>query len=264
MPAPEPEIDTTVPHSARVWNAALGGKDNFQVDRDAVAAYEQIFPDFRLFARASRNFLIRTVRYLARDAGIRQFLDIGAGFPTAHNTHEAAQSIAGDCRVVYVDHDPVAVRHYQSLIRSAPGGAVDYIEADLRDAGTILAAAARTLTHLRTQPVGLIFSDVMGHITDYQEALRVVRALVDAMPPGSYLMLSHASSNDPVQVSAQEIYNNSGALPYILRTREEIAGFFQGLTMVEPGLVTWPNWRPDATTPDGPPSAGYGAVALIA
>ncbi|MFF7193015.1 SAM-dependent methyltransferase [Streptomyces sp. NPDC008079] len=268
-----PEIDTTVPHSARIWNNWLGGKDNYPADQQAGDAYENVFPDIKPFARASREFLIRSVRYLAAEVGIRQFLDVGAGLPTAHNTHEAAQRIAPDTRVVYVDHDPLAVRYYASMISSSPEGACAYVEADMRDTDTVIERAAQTidLGRRRTvssaratgQPTGLIISDAMGHITDYGEALAVVRRLVDAMPSGSYLMLSHGSDNDPVQVTAQNAYNSSGAVPYILRTPKQIAAFFDGLDLVEPGLVKWPDWHPDAATTPGPLSAGYGAVARL-
>ncbi|MGC5341806.1 SAM-dependent methyltransferase [Streptomyces sp. AM 4-1-1] len=257
----ENRIDTSVPHSARIWNYWLGGKDNYPADRAAGDAYSGMFPDIGAFARASRGFLVRSVRYLARDVGIRQFLDVGAGLPTELNTHEVAQAVAPESRVVYADHDPLVLLHVHALLSSAPEGATDYINADMRDTEALLRAADASLD--LTAPVGLVVSDVLGHITDLDEARDVVRRLTGALPSGSYLSLSHAAPTDPVHVAAQEAYNNSGAIPYILRTPEEIAGFFDGLELVEPGLVPWPRWRPTADTPAGPPSAGYGAVARI-
>lgn len=264
MPDNESRTDEDdVAWSGRVWSVALGSKEGYPADVAAVEAYETIFPDFRAFARASRAFLIRSVRYLAGpEVGLDQFLDIGAGLPTDYNTNEAAQGINPRAKIVFADHDPIAVRKGQAMLISTPQGVCDYVQADILDTAGVLAAARQTLD--LTRPVGLIFSDMLGHVTDYSQAHGAVRRLVDAMPSGSHAMVSHASNEDRVQVAAQEQYNAApGVVPYILRSREEIDGFFEGTEKVRPGLVQWFDWRPDPTTPPGPPSAGYGAVARI-
>jgi hypothetical protein len=245
-------IDTTVPHSARIWNYWLGGKDNYAVDRAAGDGYAKVFPGIVDVARASRAFLTRSIRYLAQEAGIRQFLDVGTGLPTADNTHQVAQRIAPEARIVYVDNDPLVLAHARALLTSTPEGATDYVHADLREAGKIMAEAAKTLDF--TRPIALILSGIMGHVTDIGEARSIVRRLMDGLPSGSYLSL-----NDGTNVIAEEFeqaqqgYNQSGALPYILRTPDEIASFFDGLELVEPGVVSCPRWRPEAA-PNGPPA----------
>jgi hypothetical protein len=240
----QPKIDTTVPHSARIWNYWLGGKDNFAVDREAGDQYRQVFPGVVDVARASRQFLIRTIGYLAGEVGIRQFLDIGTGLPTANNTHQVAQSVAPDSRVVYVDNDPLVLAHARALLVGTPQGVTDYIDADLREPDTILEAAAKTLDF--SQPIALILSGVLGHIPDTSEARSIVRRLLGALPSGSYLSLNDGTSvvSDKIEEAQQE-YNESGAAPYQLRTPEEIASFFDGLELVEPGVVSCPRWRPD-------------------
>ncbi|MFC8336663.1 SAM-dependent methyltransferase [Streptomyces rubiginosohelvolus] len=255
------QIDTSVAHSARVWNYWLGGKDNFPADRAAGDAYRGKYPLIETFAKESRDFLRRTVTYLARDAGIRQFLDVGAGLPTANNTHEVAQRIAPESRVVYVDHDPLVLLHVHALLTSAPEGATAYVEADMRDTETVLTGAAKTLD--LTQPVALVISDVLGHIVDWDDALSLVRRLVERLPSGSYLSLSHSTASDEAHRAVQDEYNASGAIPYIFREPETTVAFFDGLEMVEPGMVSWPNWRPDANTGTTTARAGWGAVARI-
>jgi O-methyltransferase involved in polyketide biosynthesis len=239
-----PKIDTTVPHSARIWNYWLGGKDNFAVDRDAGDQYRRVFPGVVEVARASRQFLTRSVRYLAREVGVRQFLDIGTGLPTADNTHEVAQRVAPESRIVYVDSDPLVLVHARALLVGTPQGVTDYIDADLRDPDTVLAVAAKTLDF--SQPIGLILSGIMGHIVDTDEARSIVRRLLDALPSGSYLSLNDGTRviSDKIE-EAQEGYNDSGAVPYQLRTPAEIASFFDGLELVEPGVVSCPRWQPD-------------------
>jgi hypothetical protein len=246
-------IDTTVPHSARIWNYWLGGKDNYAVDRAAGDEYAKVFPGIRDVARASRQFLARTIQYLAQEAGIRQFLDVGTGLPTADNTHQIAQRAAPESRIVYVDNDPLVLTHARALLTSTPEGATAYIDADLRDPGKIMAEAAKTLDF--TQPIALILSGILGHVTDIGEARSIVRRLVDALPSGSYLSLNDGTSvvaGEPYEEAA-ETYNESGAVPYVLRTPEEIASFFDGLDLVEPGVVSCPRWRPEAA-PSGPPA----------
>ena len=238
-------IDTTVPHSARIWNYWLGGKDNYEVDRMAGDEYAKVFPGIADVARASRQFLTRTIRYLAGEAGVRQFLDVGTGLPTADNTHQVAQRAAPEARIVYVDNDPLVLAHARALLTSTPEGATAYIHADLRDTGAIRTEAAETLDF--TEPVALILSGIMGHVTDTDEARSIVRRLMDALPSGSYLSLNDGTSVIAPEEfqEAQEDYNQSGALPYVLRTPDEIASFFNGLELVEPGVVSCPRWRPE-------------------
>ncbi|MCT2594814.1 SAM-dependent methyltransferase [Streptomyces sp. N2-109] len=254
-----PQIDTSIPHSARVWNYWLGGKDNFPADHAAGDAYAAKYPLIQTFARESRDFLRRTVSYLAREAGVRQFLDLGAGLPTVDNTHEVVQRIAPDCRVVYVDHDPLVLLHVHALGISTADGAVDYLEADMRNTDLILEGAAKTLD--MTRPVAVVISDVLGHIVDWDEALSLVHRLMDRLPSGSYLSLSHSTASDEEHRAVQEEYNNSGAIPYIFREPEQTIAFFDGLELVEPGMVSWPNWHPDANTGRATERAGWGAVA---
>jgi len=255
-------IDTTVPHSARIWNYWLGGKDNYAVDRAAGDEYARAFPGILDVARASRHFLTRTIRYLAEEAGIRQFLDVGTGLPTADNTHQVAQRVAPEARIVYVDNDPLVLAHARALLTSTPEGATAYVHADLRETDKIMAEAATTLDF--TEPIALILSGILGHVTDTSEARSTVRRLMHALPSGSYLSLNDGTSvvAGEAYEEAQEDYNQSGALPYVLRTPEEIASFFDGLELVEPGVVSCPRWRP-GPTPFGPLAEvdAFGGVA---
>jgi hypothetical protein len=245
-------IDTSVPHSARIWNYWLGGKDNYAVDRAAGDGYAQVFPGIRDVARASRSFLTRSIQYLAAEAGIRQFLDVGTGLPTANNTHQVAQQAAPESRIVYVDNDPLVLAHARALLTSTPEGATAYIHADLRDPATIMAEAAKTLDF--TRPVALILSGILGHVTDTDEARSIVHNLMDALPSGSYLSLNDGTNVITKEFEqAQQGYNQSGALPYVLRTPDQIASFFDGLELVEPGVVSCPRWRPEPT-PSGLPA----------
>lgn len=256
---PAPRIDTSVPHSARIWNYWLGGTDNFAVDRAAGDQFRVTFPGIIAVAQASRHFLTRTVRYLAGEAGVRQFLDVGSGLPTAENTHEVAQRATPESRVVYVDNDPLVLAHAKALLRGAPEGTTDYVEADLREPDQIVAAAGRTLD--LGQPVALILSGVLGHISDTDQARSIVAGLMDALPSGSYLSLNDGTSTVSADVAqAQDDYNSSGAVPYQLRSPHEIASFFTGLDLVEPGVVSCPLWRPDPDS--GVPTAvdAYGGV----
>jgi S-adenosyl methyltransferase len=247
---PSLEINTSVPQSARIWNYWLGGKDYYPVDQAAGDQYREVFPGIVDIARASRQFLTRAVRYLASQAQVRQFLDIGTGLPTADNTHQVAQRVAPEARIVYVDNDPLVLVHARALLTSTPEGATDYIDADLRDPDKILAAAAATLDF--TRPVALMLMGILGHVADYDEARSIVGRLLGGLPSGSYLTL-----NDGTNViskafeQAQEGYNQSGAVPYILRSPGQIAGFFDGLELVEPGVVSCPRWRPDPADPNG-------------
>ncbi|HZC99800.1 MAG TPA: SAM-dependent methyltransferase, partial [Actinomycetes bacterium] len=196
-------------------------------------------------ARASRAFLTRVVRYLAGEAQIRQFLDIGTGLPTADNTHQVAQRVAPACRIVYVDNDPLVLTHARALLTSTPEGVTDYIDADLREPDKIVQAAAEILDF--TQPVALMLMGILGHVGDYDEACSIVKRLLDPLPSGSYLALNDGTNivNKAVVDEAQRLYNESGAVPYHPRRPEQIAGFFEGLELVEPGVVSCPRWRPD-------------------
>ncbi len=240
-----PRIDTTVPHSARIWNYWLGGKDNYPVDRQVGEQTIAVLPEIVEIARASRLFLARVVRYLAADAGIRQFLDVGTGLPTVNNTHEVAQRAAPESRVVYVDNDPLVLTHARALLTSSPEGATDYIEADARDVGTILEGAAATLDF--TRPVAITMLGILPFVADDDEARGIVASLLAAVPPGSYLAITHSTSEvsgDRV-VEAVRQWNQVAVTPYTLRSPEQIAAFFEGLALVEPGVVPCPSWRPD-------------------
>ncbi|WP_105972389.1 SAM-dependent methyltransferase [Streptomyces geranii] len=243
------KIDTSVPHSARIWNYWLGGKDNYPVDHQAGDAFHEIFPGITDLARDSRAFLGRAVRHLAGEAGIRQFLDIGTGLPTADNTHEIAQRVAPDARIVYVDNDPLVLTHAAALLTSAPEGVTDYIDADLHDPAAVLREAARTLDLSR--PVALTLMQVSGHIADYDEARAIVRALMGALPPGSWFAFNDSVDTNKGNAEATRLYNESGAAPYYLRSPQELAGFFDGLELLAPGVVPITDWRPDPDTAPG-------------
>ncbi|MGK5532232.1 SAM-dependent methyltransferase [Streptomyces sp. URMC 129] len=251
-PDPVSKIDTSVPHSARIWNYWLGGTDNYEVDRAAGDRYGETFPGITGIARASRAFLARSLRYLVAEAGMRQFLDVGTGLPTADNTHQLAQRVAPESRVVYVDNDPLVLLHAHALLTSTPEGVTDYLEADLREPEDILARAGRTLDLAR--PVALILSGILGHVADYAEARSLVRRLMAGLPSGSYLSLNEGSDTDEAFRRAQRAYNESGAVPYHLRTPDQIGGFFDGLDLVPPGVVPVTRWRPDTAVVGGPPS----------
>ena len=237
-----PQLDTTEAHSARVWNYLLGGKDNFAADRATGDLILTLFPGIAHVARVQRRFLARAVRYLA-DAGVIQFLDIGTGLPTANNTHQVAQQVAPRSRIVYVDNDPLVLVHAEALLTSAPDGVTSYIEADVRDPDAILRGAARTLDFSR--PVALMMLGIMGQIDDSDEPGSIVAWLLDALPPGSYLALSDGTDTNPELNQAIAAYNQNSASSYHLRSPGQIAGFFAGLDLVPPGVVTTSRWRPD-------------------
>ncbi|MFD4601745.1 SAM-dependent methyltransferase [Streptomyces sp. NPDC058464] len=244
-PADQQKIDTTVPHSARIWNYWLGGKDNYAVDQAAGDAYTEVFPGIVTIARSSRAFLRRNIAYLVSEAGIRQFLDVGTGLPTAQNTHEVAQGLAPETRIVYVDNDPMVLAHARTLLYSSKEGATAYVDANVTDPERILEVAAKTLDFGR--PTALILSNILGHVADYDQARSIVATLMDALPSGSYLSINDGSRGiDPVFEQAQDAYNNSGAVPYNLRGIDEITAFFDGLELVEPGVVSVTEWRPEA------------------
>jgi len=252
-------IDVTIPHSARIWNYWLGGKDNYEIDRTIGDRVVQMFPAIRDAARVSRAFQVRAIGYLAGDAGIRQFLDVGTGLPTADNTHQVAQRIAPEARIVYVDNDPLVLVHARALLTSSPEGVTKYVDADLRDTDHIVSEAAKTLDF--TKPIALIMNGIMGHVEDDDEAYGCVRRLVDALPSGSYLAMSDGTNTDEAGVRSMNLYKNSGAVPYHLRSPDRIAAFFDGLELVEPGLVAREDWRPGLQRPGAvrvPAIAGVG------
>jgi hypothetical protein len=239
---PAPKIDTTVPHSARIWNYWLGGRDNYPVDRAAGDRYREAYPQIVDVARAGRYFLARSVRFLAAEAGVRQFIDVGTGLPAPDNTHEVAQRTAAQCRVVYVDNDPLVLAHARALLTSTPEGSCDYADADMRDPDAILTAAARSLD--LTQPVAVLFIGVLGHIADYAESRAIVAAMLGGVPAGSYLALRD-SIGGQARSKANEQYDQTGAVPYVSRTAEQVEGYFTGLDLVPPGVVPVGDWRPD-------------------
>lgn len=241
------DTDSSAPHTARIWNYLLGGKDNYPVDREAGERVLAFMPDLADAARADREFLVRVVRHLAGEVGIRQFLDIGTGLPTANNTHEVAQAMAPECRIVYVDNDPLIMAYARALLSSSPQGATDYVHADLRDPDTILREAARTLDFSR--PVALMLLGILNHIMDSDEPYAIVRRLLDALPSGSYLAITHPITGirgDAVEKIVR-FWNESGGTPPLqARTRHELTRFFDGLELLEPGVVSSSHWRPES------------------
>jgi S-adenosyl methyltransferase len=246
-------FDTSVAHQARIYDYLLGGKDNYAADRAAAEAWREIDPDIVFGARANRAFLGRAVRYLAAEAGIRQFLDIGTGIPTAGNTHQVAQAIAPESRVMYVDYDPVVLAHARALLTSSEEGATDYIDADLRDTGAILTQAAGLLDF--TRPVAVTLIAVLHAIPDSDDPFAIVAALMDAVPPGSYLALTHSASDllgVEQRQGLEDVNSRMIQQQFTYRSREQVARFFAGMDLVAPGLARVEEWRPDP----GPAGAG--------
>ncbi|WP_308121222.1 SAM-dependent methyltransferase [Paractinoplanes bogorensis] len=240
-------MDTSTPHSARLWNYWLGGTDNFPVDREAGDVIAGILPSIVTLAQEDRKFLRRSVRYLVGEGGIRQILDIGSGLPTADNTHQVAQAVAPETRVVYVDNDPLVLTHARKLLT----GRTDYFEADLNDPSTILRAAADTLDF--SQPVAVNLLGILHFLRDDDEARAAVRTLVDAVPAGSYLTIAHGCDdiNKAEADRIVEFWNERGTPKIKYRSAAEIARFFDGLELISPGVVVPCNrWRPDAGTGD--------------
>jgi hypothetical protein len=250
-----------VPHSARVWNYWLGGKDNFAVDRAVGDQVREVYPEIIEIARASRAFLARVIGFLAGEVGIRQFLDIGTGLPTANNTHEVAQRLAPESRIVYVDKDPLVLVHARALLVGTPQGETAYLDADVHDPDKILAGAGETLNF--TRPIALMMLGIMGNVADTDEAYGIVKRLVDAVPSGSYLVVNDGTSRtDEAAEAANEAARRrkDAGDPYYLRTPTQLARFFDGLDLVEPGVVSTPLWRPEPGT-DPAPLGTHGGVA---
>lgn len=250
-------IDTSTPHSARVWNYWLGGKDNYEVDRELGAKLAESLPEIIDIARASRQFQARAVRYLAGVAGVRQFLDVGTGLPTANATHEVAQEVEPSARVVYVDNDPIVLAHARALLTSRPEGATDYVHADLTDAAAVLREAARTLD--LAQPVAVMVLSTLGHVADAGEAAALLRGYLDPLPSGSYLMLCDTIAT-PETLAGSDEYAEGGAVPYVSRPQEVLGSFADGLDLVEPGFGSISLWRPDEPV-TGTPVNQWGFVA---
>ena len=254
-------LDTGVPHIARVYNYWLGGKDNFAADREAAEKVIATAPDVKASVRAQRAFLGRAVHYLAAEAGIRQFLDIGTGLPSASNTHEVAQRSAPGCRVVYVDNDPIVLTHARALLTSSPGIVTAYLDADLRDTGRLLTEAAHTLDF--SQPIALMLLGVLHCIPDEDDPYAIVARLLAAVPSGSYLAVAHPASDIAAEQMARSSrdYNEKAVAPVRMRSHAEVSRFFDGLELVEPSVVQVHRWRPGSgDVGQGRNLANYGAV----
>jgi hypothetical protein len=257
---PKVDVDTGVAHIARVYNFWLGGKDNFAADREAAELVISSYPTILASVRAQREFLGRAVNYLVGEIGIRQFLDVGTGLPTASNTHEVAQQVASESRVVYVDNDPIVLAHARALLASNSRGATAYLDADLRDTSEILAEAANTLDF--SQPIAVMLIGILHCIPDSDDPAGLVRRLLDAVPPGSYLVIAHPASDiHAAQVgAAANRLNQVMAEQVTMRGHAEVVRFFDGLDLVEPGVVQLHRWRAVPTDP-GVELANYGGVA---
>jgi hypothetical protein len=254
-------FDTSVAHQARMYDFILGGKDNYAADRAAADAWVKIDPGAAFSARSNRAFLGRAVRYLAGEAGMRQFLDIGTGIPTAGNTHEVAQAIAPESRVVYADYDPVVLAHARALLTSSGAGVTEYIDADLRDTAAILERAGELLDLSR--PVAITLVAILHAIPDDDDPHAIVATLLDAVPPGSYITLSHLGSDllsQETREGLEGIGERSMRQRIATRTREQVARFFAGTDLIEPGIVRVEEWRPEPGTSDTRRSCLWGGT----
>ena len=248
MDAEHPAFDTSIAHHARIYDYLLGGKDNYAADRKAGEALIAAYPTMVELTRANRAFLGRVVRFLAGEAGIRQFLDLGTGIPAAGNTHQVAQEVAPGSRVVYVDYDPVVLAHARALLASGPHGATDYIDADMRKVGMVLEQAAHTLDF--SQPVAAISLLTLHAISDDDDPHTIISRVMDAVPAGSYLAITHPASDiEPDKVTdLQARVNQLSYQQYTGRSHAQVIHFFDGLELVEPGLVQVQQWRPGVET----------------
>ncbi len=256
-----PEFDTSVAHQARMYDYLLGGKDNYAADRAQTEAALKVYPEWAFTARANRAFLGRAVRFLAADAGLRQFLDIGTGIPTANNTHQVAQAIAPESRVVYVDYDPIVLAHARALLTSTDAGATEYIDSDLRDTSAILEQADRLLDF--TKPVAVTLVAILHAIPDTDDPHAIVARLMDAVPSGSYLAISHLGLEFlPPEVlrQMQDLSRGNIQQEFAYRSRDEVGRFFAGLDLMEPGIVPLQDWRPEPGAANPGTSAMWCAV----
>jgi hypothetical protein len=251
-------IDTSKPHPARMYDFYLQGKDYYEADELAAARVLEVFPTIKITARVNRSFMHRATRYLAGEAGIRQFLDIGTGIPTRPNLHQVAQEAAPDCRVVYVDYDPIVLRHAEALMRSTPEGRTTYIQADVRSPESIISSELLHEVIDLKEPVALSLNALLHFVPDEDKPHDTVRFLLDALPSGSYLVVSHCTADFAPEMWERvlDVYHRGG-IPAQVRTRDEVLEFFEGLDFVEPGLVTPQNWRPS-----GPPVRGATDAAV--
>jgi hypothetical protein len=254
-------IDPSIAHIARVQDYWLGGKDHFEADRIAGDEVIALLPNTVASVRENRAFLGRTVRFLAGEAGIRQFLDLGTGMPTASNTHEVAQSLAPESKIAYVDNDPMVLAHARALLTSRPEGQCAYIDADIRDPETILGKAAEILDF--SEPVAVVLMAVLQFIPDEDDPQGLVRRLVEAVPAGSYLVISHPASDiqAAAMASATTRLNQLMAQRAKPRSRDAVTAFFDGLDLVEPGVIRCPEWRPDRPEDAAGKSTMWGGVA---
>ncbi|WP_033338321.1 SAM-dependent methyltransferase [Catenuloplanes japonicus] len=252
----ESQPDATVVSSARMWNYILGGTENFEIDRVVGDRVVASFPGIVVLAREQRKLLVRLVTYLVAEAGVRQFLDIGAGLPAANSTHEVARRLAPEARVVYVDKDPLVRAHARALLASGPAGTTDYVHCDAEQPDALLREAARTLD--LTAPVAIIMCGLLGNVTDHSRAVEITAALRDGVPSGSYLAVSDGTDTDPGFVEAVRRANAAGH-PYHLRSPAQIAAYLDGLDPVPPGVVSIPHWRPE---PGASPPAMHGYCGL--
>ncbi|GIE98522.1 hypothetical protein Ari01nite_59870 [Paractinoplanes rishiriensis] len=253
-----PALDTNTPHTARIWNYWLGGKDNFAADRAVGDQVTAAFPHVGLYAQLSRAYLTRAVAFLAGEVGIRQFLDVGTGLPTADNTHEVAQRIAPDSKIVYVDNDPLVLAHARALLTSSSQGTTTYIDADLHDPEAILERAGKTLDF--AQPVALLMMGVLGHVEDDAEAKAIVDAFLSRLPSGSYFAIYDGADTIKEITDNLALWNDNVPLKYHLRSPERMAALFDGLELVEPGVVPVTRWRPDAAAAAADEIAQFAAV----
>ena len=258
----QPKIDSSRPSSARMWNYLLGGKDNFAADRAAADQVLAYLPELVQSARFNREFLGRAVRHLVHAEGIRQFLDIGTGLPTAENTHEIAQRVAPDARIVYVDNDPIVLIHARTLLTGTSAGVTDYIDADVHDPDAILERAARTLD--LTRPVAVMMLGILNFVLDTGKAREIAHRVMAAVPSGSFLVLTHPTFEPELggegQIPAMKFWNENATPPITARGRADIAAFLEGLDLLEPGLVSCAQWRPEVSDPVVVPQ--FGAVAV--
>ncbi|RDI50765.1 S-adenosyl methyltransferase [Nocardia mexicana] len=262
-----PGIDVTKPHPARRYDYWLGGKDNFEADRESAEMVAEAFPSIQFAALENRAFLRRAVTYLAQQAGVRQFLDLGAGLPTAGNVHEIAQDIAPESRIVYVDNDPIVLIHARTLLNSSPQGRTAYLEADVREPGRILTHPDLLATLDLTEPVALMLVAVMHFITDEHRPYEIVRELCEALPSGSYLVMTHATSDHLTaeDLAESDEANRRSGIPFRLRSTAEFSRFFDGLDVVPPGIGSIMSWRPESWKAHPRPEAVsmLGAVARV-
>jgi hypothetical protein len=259
------EIDISQPHPARMYDFYLQGKDYYEVDKAAAARVQTVYPSIMITARVNRQFMHRATRWLAAEAGIRQFLDIGTGIPTRPNLHQVAQEAAPESHVVYADYDPVVLRHAEALMRSTPEGRTAYIQADVRDPETILSADRLHETLDLTRPVALSLNALLHFVPDENHPYDIVQRLVGAIPSGSYLALSHVTADFAPELweKVAEVYRRGG-IPSQVRSRDEVLKFFDGLELVEPGLTVPHRWRPDGQSVEGATDEAVSIYAAVA